>query len=103
MLVPAIEQVIVREDGIAGEPIDGWLVLYDHTHGEEWRFPFRRPEKGGLLIDEDTGQPPDGKPPIWEWVNPDDPPERITLHPSIHFKDRFHVTVKDGGVHSCES
>lgn len=101
MLVPVFDRVIVREDGIAGEPIDGWVVLRDDTYAETWRFPFRAPDKGGVLVDEDTGQPPDGKPPIWEWVNPDDPVDEITLRPSIRFDGNFHVRVVDGDVVDC--
>lgn len=79
---------------LSGKHIDG-LAVVEHK-GNNHYFPFRSKEKGGKT--EDT-------PHIWEWKNPEESTDNLTLTPSIVEKEGgytgsneelFHVFIENG-------
>lgn len=53
--------------------IDGFIEV--SNSGQMYQFPFRRERNGGKNTS--------GQPYVWEWENPDEPLDDITLSPNI--------------------
>lgn len=94
-------------------PIDGFIELrypredepFDpETDGQYWRlsWPFRDHREDGLWFARPDGEKWE-RSPVWEWENPEEPVENITLSPSYGMKNddgswHIHCYIRDGEV-----